>query len=179
MGVPLPTELDTPGWYFLAHRPTLFCWVLVLSWHGLKKHPIKWSSLYTTTNCRLYMYTNYIFIQWLTKIRQNMFQANDEYKWLTWYGLFLHEQLSKRQVLRWGGGYSSMIWVGSDLKSRPIFIPNFAEKWHPFARATNLQKKKKKKKKKFTLFSKIFKLYSKFRKFWYQIDKIGPIFAPV
>ena len=33
--------------------------------------------------------------------------------------------------------------------------------------------------KKFTLFSKIVKLYSKFRKFWYQIDKIGPIFAPI
>ena len=49
------------------------------------------------------MYTNYIFIQWLTKIRQNMFQANDEYKWSTWYGLFLHEQLSKRQVLRGEG----------------------------------------------------------------------------
>ena len=33
------------------------------------------------------------------------------------------------------GGYSSMIWVGTcrwDLKSRPIFIPNFAEKWDPF-----------------------------------------------
>ena len=34
------------------------------------------------------------------------------------------------------GGYSSMIWVGTwrfDLKSRPIFIPNFAEKWDPFS----------------------------------------------
>ena len=34
-----------------------------------------------------------------------------------------------------GGGYSSMIWVGMwrwDLKSRPIFIPNFAGKWDPF-----------------------------------------------
>ena len=33
------------------------------------------------------------------------------------------------------GGYSSMIWVGTcrwDLKSRPIFIPNFTEKWDPF-----------------------------------------------
>ena len=32
------------------------------------------------------------------------------------------------------GGYSSMIRVGTcrwDLKSRPIFIPNFAEKWDP------------------------------------------------
>ena len=30
-----------------------------------------------------------------------------------------------------GGGYSSMIWVGTscwDLKSRPVFIPNFAKK---------------------------------------------------
>ena len=40
-------------------------------------------------------------------------------------------------LLPWypGGGYSSMIWVGTcrwDLKSRPIFIPNFAEKWDPF-----------------------------------------------
>ena len=37
------------------------------------------------------------------------------------------------------GGYSSMIWVGTccwDLKSRPIFIPNFAEK---LARATNFK----------------------------------------
>ena len=34
-----------------------------------------------------------------------------------------------------GGGYSSMIWVGTcrwDLKIRPIFIPNFAETWDPF-----------------------------------------------
>ena len=31
----------------------------------------------------------------------------------------------------------------------------------------------------FTLFSKIVKLSSKFRKFSYQIDEIGPIFAPV
>ena len=34
-----------------------------------------------------------------------------------------------------GGGYSSMIWVGTcrwDLKSRPIFIPNFAKNWDPF-----------------------------------------------
>ena len=33
------------------------------------------------------------------------------------------------------GGYLSMIWVGTcrwDLKSRPIFIPSFAEKWDPF-----------------------------------------------
>ena len=33
------------------------------------------------------------------------------------------------------GGYSSMIWVGTwDLKSRPIFIPNFAKKWDQFIR---------------------------------------------
>ena len=42
-----------------------------------------------------------------------------------------------------GGGYSSMIWVGTcrwDLKSRPIFIPNFAKKWDLFyTRATNLK----------------------------------------
>ena len=34
-----------------------------------------------------------------------------------------------------GGGYSNMIWVGTcrwDLKSRPIFIPNFAKKLDPF-----------------------------------------------
>ena len=42
------------------------------------------------------------------------------------------------------GGYSRMIWVGTccwDLKSRPIFIPNFAEKWKPFlyTRATNFK----------------------------------------
>ena len=40
-----------------------------------------------------------------------------------------------RPWYRGGGGYSSMIWVGTcrwDLKSKPIFIPNFAEKWDPF-----------------------------------------------
>ena len=34
-----------------------------------------------------------------------------------------------------GRGYSIMIWIGAcrwDLKSRPIFIPNFVEKWNPF-----------------------------------------------
>ena len=31
----------------------------------------------------------------------------------------------------------------------------------------------------FTLFSKIVKLSSKFGKFWYHIDEIGPIFAPI
>ena len=31
----------------------------------------------------------------------------------------------------------------------------------------------------FTLFSKIVKISDKFWKFWYQIDEIGPIFAPV
>ena len=41
-------------------------------------------------------------------------------------------------MISFQGGYSSMIWVGTcgtchwDLKSRPIFIPNFAEKWDPF-----------------------------------------------
>ena len=33
--------------------------------------------------------------------------------------------------------------------------------------------------KNFTLFSKIVKLSSKFQKFWYQIDEIVPIFAPI
>ena len=33
--------------------------------------------------------------------------------------------------------------------------------------------------KNFTLFSKIVKLSSKFWKFWYQIDEIEPIFAPI
>ena len=33
--------------------------------------------------------------------------------------------------------------------------------------------------KKFTLFSKIVKLSNKFRKFWYQVDEIGPIFGPI
>ena len=32
---------------------------------------------------------------------------------------------------------------------------------------------------KMSSFSKIVKLSSKFRKFWYQIDEIGPIFAPI
>ena len=36
----------------------------------------------------------------IDKDKTKMFQVNDEYKWSTWYGLFLHEQLSKRQVLR-------------------------------------------------------------------------------
>ena len=34
-----------------------------------------------------------------------------------------------------GGGYLCIIWVGRcrwGLKSRPIFIPNFVEKWDPF-----------------------------------------------
>ena len=47
---------------------------------------------------------------------------------------------------------------------RPIFIPepqNLSKIYQNFA-----------------LFSKIVKLSSKFRKFWYQIDEIGPIFAP-
>ena len=71
---------------------------------------------------------------------------------------------------RGGGGYSSMIWVGTclwDLKSRPIFIPNFAEKWDPFLYQSH--KFYAKITKNFTLFSKIVKLSSKFRKFWYQI----------
>ena len=42
------------------------------------------------------------------------------------------------------GGYSSMIWVGTcrwDLKSRPIFIPNFAEnEIHFYTRAQILSK---------------------------------------
>ena len=78
------------------------------------------------------------------------------------------------------GGYSSMIWVGTclwDLKSRPIFIPNFAEKWGPFLYQSH--KFQAKITKIFTLFSKIVKLSSKFRKFWYQIDETGPIFAPI
>ena len=44
--------------------------------------------------------------------------------------LFIHSPLCCPR-----GGHSSMIWVGTchwDLKSRPIFIPNFAEKWDPF-----------------------------------------------
>ena len=61
MGVPLPTELDTPGWY-MFYRNTQY-----------NDRPY---ILLQTVD--LYMYTNYIFIQWLTKIRQNMFQANDE-----------------------------------------------------------------------------------------------------
>ena len=78
------------------------------------------------------------------------------------------------------GGYSSMIWVGTccwDLKSRPIFVPNFAEKWDPsYARATNFKQNLLTN---FTFFPKIVKLSSTFRKFWYQIDKITPIFLPI
>ena len=81
---------------------------------------------------------------------------------------------------RGGGGYSSIIWVGTcrwDLKNRLIFISNFDKKWDPslyqshkfYARFT----------KNFTLFSKIVKLSSKFQKFWYQTDEIGTIFAPI
>ena len=64
-----------------------------------------------------------------------------------------------------------------DLKSRPIFIPNFTEKWDPFLYQSH--KFYVKLTKNFTLFSKIVKLSNKFRKFWYQIDEIGPIFAPI
>ena len=53
--------------------------------------------------------------------------ASDVSEWfLEWF--WCCELLSR-------GGYSSMIWVGTcrwDLKSRPIFIPNFTEKWDPF-----------------------------------------------
>ena len=53
--------------------------------------------------------------------------------------LFFHIHVchwpSTHSIYVWLGGYSSMIWVGTcrwDLKSRPIFIPNFAETWDPF-----------------------------------------------
>ena len=75
-----------------------------------------------------------------------------------------------------GGGFSSMIWVGTccwDLKRRPVFIPNFAEKCEPFLYQSH--KLQAKFTKNVTLFSKIVKLSSQFRKFWYQIDEIGPI----
>ena len=78
------------------------------------------------------------------------------------------------------GGYSSMIWVGTcrwDLKSRPIFIPNFAEKWDPFLYQSH--KFEAKLSKNFTFISKIVRLLSKFQKFWDQIDGIGPIFTPI
>ena len=49
---------------------------------------------------------------------------------------------------------------------RPIFIPQ------PQILSKIYQKN-------FTLFSKIVKFSSKFRKFWYQINEIGPIFEPI
>ena len=63
------------------------------------------------------------------------------------------------------------------LESRPIFIPNFAEKWDPFLYQSH--KFEAKFTKNLTLFSKFVKFLSKFWKFWYQIDEIGPIFAPL
>ena len=46
------------------------------------------------------------------------------------------DHLSGKELIkaRGGGGYSSMIWIGTcrwDLKNVPM-IPNFAEKWDPF-----------------------------------------------
>ena len=78
------------------------------------------------------------------------------------------------------GTYSNMIWVGTccwDLKRRPIFIPNFTEKWDPFLYQSHIFYANFTKN--FTLFSKIVKFSSKFKKFWYQIDEIGPIFTPI
>ena len=135
--------------------PGPICWVLVLSWHFFKKRPIKWSSLYTTTNCRPIHVHKLHICSMIDKDKTKMFQVNDEYKWSVWYGLFLHEQLIKRQVLQ--GGYSSMIWVGSDLKSRPILIPNFPKNDTHLPEPQIYKKKKTKKK---TLFSKIFNIAS-------------------
>ena len=75
--------------------------------------------------------------------------------------MFWHESL-RRAPRPGGGGYSSMICVGTycwDLESTPIFIPNFAEKWdHFYTRAANFKQFTKN----FTLFSKIVKISSKF-----------------
>ena len=46
-----------------------------------------------------------------------------------------HKMCTPCVVFGGGGPYSSMIWVGTccwNLKSRPIFIPNFAKKLNPF-----------------------------------------------
>ena len=76
------------------------------------------------------------------------------------------------------GGQENILRVCCwDLKSGPIFIPNFAVKWDSFlyqshkfwANFTN----------NFTLFFKNVKLSSKFRKFWYHIDEISPIVLPI
>ena len=48
-----------------------------------------------------------------------------------YYTLYLWKFL---HILLPGGAYSSMVWIGTchwDLKSWPIFIPNFAEKMRP------------------------------------------------
>ena len=86
-------------------------------------------------------------------------------------------QMRRDLIGRGGGAYSSMIWVGTchwDLKSRPIFRTNFAEKWNPFLyqtpRATNFKQNYTKN---FTLFSKIVMLSSKFRKFGIRLMKLG------
>ena len=91
------------------------------------------------------------------------------------------------------GGYSSMIWVGTcrwDLKSRPIFIPNFAEKWDPFyTEATNFKQNLPKISHYFPkLLSfqanlgnfgiRLMKLGLFSRQFW-KILKIWPMFIPV
>ena len=74
-----------------------------------------------------------------------------------------------------------MIWVGTyrwDLKSRPIFIPNFAEKWDPFLYQSH--KFLSKIYQKFLNYlSKLLSFQSKFQNFCYQIDEIRPIFVPI
>ena len=78
------------------------------------------------------------------------------------------------------GGYSSMIWVGTcrwDLKSRPIFIPNFAEKWDLFyTRATNFKQNLLKIS---HYFPKLLGFQANFRNFGIRLMKLGPFFAPI
>ena len=81
---------------------------------------------------------------------------------------WLHRSLKIKQYQCGWGGYSR--W---HFKSRLIFIPKFVEKWDPFLFQrhkfyANFTEN-------FTLFSKIVKLSSKFCKFLYQFDEIGPI----
>ena len=69
-----------------------------------------------------------------------------------------------------------MIWVGTcrwDLKSRPIFIPNFAEKWDPFYNgATNFNQNLLKMSHYFPIFKQILEIlnwayfHANLRKFW-------------
>ena len=83
----------------------------------------------------------------------------------------IHALIKFVDIRSWGGGYLSMIWVGTchcELKSWPSFIPNFAEKWDPLSYLS-----KNKFTKNLTFFSKTAKLSSNYRNFGIRLIKLG------